>query len=240
MYYIHHLKSMNRSPTMLVLCRSFPQVRLMAYARRGRPKERPREIPVAPPKRMNEEVLALTELRLVCNDGKVLGVMPGIRALDIAKERNLHLVEVSSSSTPSVWRLIDPEGSARVHGTSSTEQSSKQTQERDGKKIEKQKKERKVKEVRLNDKCGEHDLQIKIRLVQQFLTTDKMVKIAVANSGRKAGRISRAEALIQQIVTQCSDLATSGGIQGHTDTMIEPGQSILGIVTATLTPKGSS
>ena len=55
---------------------------------------------VAP--RVGQQALALTELRLVCEAGKQLGVLPPAEALKIAAERSVELVEVSPQAKPCV------------------------------------------------------------------------------------------------------------------------------------------
>ena len=52
--------------------------------------------------RVGQQALALTELRLVCEAGKQLGVLPPAEALKIAAERAVGLVEVSPQAKPCV------------------------------------------------------------------------------------------------------------------------------------------
>jgi len=55
---------------------------------------------------VNERIRA-REVRLIDENGEMIGVMPPVRALDIARERNLDLVEVSPSAMPPVCKLMD-------------------------------------------------------------------------------------------------------------------------------------
>ncbi len=47
------------------------------------------------------------EVRLIDENGEMIGVMPTQRALDIARERNLDLVEVQPNAIPPVCKLMD-------------------------------------------------------------------------------------------------------------------------------------
>lgn len=56
--------------------------------------------------RVNERIRA-REVRLIDENGEMLGVMPPLRALEIARDRNLDLVEVSPNANPAVCKLMD-------------------------------------------------------------------------------------------------------------------------------------
>ena len=63
-------------------------------------KDRPRET------RVNEHIDA-HEVRLIDEHGEMLGVMSPARALEIARERKLDLVEVGPNFRPPVCKLMD-------------------------------------------------------------------------------------------------------------------------------------
>jgi translation initiation factor IF-3 len=56
--------------------------------------------------RVNERIEA-REVRLIDENGEMLGVMPPVRALEIARARGLDLVEVSPNFVPPVCLLMD-------------------------------------------------------------------------------------------------------------------------------------
>src|SRR5437879_12845542 len=56
--------------------------------------------------RVNERIRA-REIRLIDENGEMIGVMPPPRALDIARDRNLDLVEISPNAVPPVCKLMD-------------------------------------------------------------------------------------------------------------------------------------
>ena len=49
------------------------------------------------------------EVRLVGEKGEQLGIMPLVQAREVAKNRNLDLVEVAATAVPPVCRLLDME-----------------------------------------------------------------------------------------------------------------------------------
>lgn len=101
-----------------------------------------------------------------------MGVVPLLRALQIAQEHGFDLVAVSPTTVPPVCRLLD-------YGRYKYEQTKKER---------KQKKSLKVgllKEVRLRPKIEEHDLQAKIRTVRKLLEEGNKVRVLVRFRGRE-------------------------------------------------------
>ena len=78
----------------------------------------------------------------------MIGVMPPPRALDIARDRNLDLVEISPNAVPPVCKLMD-------YGKYKYELSKKDHQSR------RHQKSTQVKEIKLRPRTDKHDLEIK-------------------------------------------------------------------------------
>jgi len=55
---------------------------------------------------VNERIRA-REVRLIDENGEMVGVMAPTRALEIARERDLDLVEISPNAIPPVCKLMD-------------------------------------------------------------------------------------------------------------------------------------
>ena len=51
-------------------------------------------------------MMELASLRLICDQGKVLGVMPPQQARDEAAARGLLLLEVQAKAEPPIWKLV--------------------------------------------------------------------------------------------------------------------------------------
>ena len=128
-----------------------------------RGNDRPRET------RVNERIRA-REVRLIDENGEMMGVMPPQRALDIARDRNLDLVEVSPNANPPVCKLMD-------FGRFKYEQAKKENEAR------KNQKTIALKEIRLSPRTDEHDVDVKTRKIQEFLAEGDRVRVSVKFRG---------------------------------------------------------
>src|SRR2546421_11279595 len=125
--------------------------------------DRPRET------RVNER-LRTREVRLSDESGEMIGVMPTQRALDIARERNLDLVEVSPNVVPPVCKLMD-------YGRYKYEQAKKENEAR------KNQKTITLKEIRMRPRTDDHDIDVKTRKIQEFLAEGDRVRVSVQFKG---------------------------------------------------------
>jgi translation initiation factor IF-3 len=118
---------------------------------------------------VNERIRA-REVRLIDENGEMLGVMPSGRALDIARERNLDIVEVSPNAMPPVCKLMD-------YGRYKYEQAKKENEAR------KNQKTITLKEIRMRPRTDDHDIQVKTRKIQEFLAEGDKVRVSVQFRG---------------------------------------------------------
>ena len=118
---------------------------------------------------MNERIRA-REVRLIDENGEMIGVMPPSRALEIARERDLDLVEVSPNAIPPVCKLMD-------YGRFKYEQAKKENEAR------KNQKTITLKEIRLSPRTDEHDVDVKTRKIQEFLADGDRVRVSVKFRG---------------------------------------------------------
>ncbi|MBT4384505.1 translation initiation factor IF-3 [Candidatus Peregrinibacteria bacterium] len=100
------------------------------------------------------------------------GIMGLEKALSMAKERELDLVEVSPNAKPPVCRLMD-------FGKFLYRQ-----KKQDQKHKSKQKKNE-VKGIRLSLRTGQHDLDVKIKRARKFLDQGNSLKVALIFRGRE-------------------------------------------------------
>lgn len=119
--------------------------------------------------RVNERIRA-REVRLIDENGEMMGVMPLARALDIARDRNLDLVEVSPNANPPVCKLMD-------YGRYKYEQAKKENEAR------KNQKTYTLHEIRLHPRIKEHDVEVKTRKIQEFLADGDKVRVSVLFRG---------------------------------------------------------
>ena len=118
---------------------------------------------------MNERIRA-REVRLIDEDGEMVGVMTPMRALEIARERDLDLVEISPNAIPPVSKLMD-------YGRFKYEQAKKENEAR------KNQKTITLKEIRMSPRTDEHDVDVKTRKIQEFLAEGDRVRVSVKFRG---------------------------------------------------------
>ena len=143
--------------------------------------------------RVNERIMA-REIRLVGEKGEQLGILPVAEARDIARKKNLDLVEVAPSSTPPVCRLLD-------YGKYKYEQAKKEQQAKKSQKVSL------LREVRLRPKIGIHDFEAKARTARKLLTEGDKVKITLMFRGRESTHPELGWKVLQRMVESLSDIS---------------------------------
>jgi translation initiation factor IF-3 len=122
----------------------------------------------------------------VDEEGAQLGVMATRDALDLAREHDLDLVEVSPNSVPPVCRLLD-------YGKFRYIQSTKEREMR------KTSKTNTLREVRFRPRIGQHDIEAKERLVHRLLDEGSKVKVSVMFRGREIDHPELAVNLLKKV-----------------------------------------
>jgi translation initiation factor IF-3 len=117
-------------------------------------------------------MIRIPQVRVVDEEGAQLGIMPTARALEMAQERGLDLVEVAPMAQPPVARFLDF-GQYKYELT----------------KREKENKRRQrsvtFKEVRLSPKIGSGDFETKVHRAIEFLEEGDRIKVTVRFRGRE-------------------------------------------------------
>ena len=139
---------------------------------------------------MNERI-QISPIRVVDQNGTMLGEMPTKDALQMASEAGLDLVEVSPDARPPVCRIMD-------QGKLQYEKSKKQGGA----------KQQQLKQIRLRAKTGEHDIGFKIRQARSFLERNDKVKINVLFRGRENAHHDRGREMLMSIIESLSDVAS--------------------------------
>ena len=120
--------------------------------------------------------------------------MPVYQALQMARERDLDLVEVAASAVPPVCRIMD-------YGKYKFEQTKKEREAR------KTRKASLLREVRLRPRIDNHDLESKTRLIERLLGEGDKVKVTVFFRGREITRPELGKRILQQVLTNLKDKA---------------------------------
>ncbi len=121
--------------------------------------------------RINNQITA-SSVRLIDENGKQLGVVDLDKALQIAGERLLDLVEVAPDSKPIVCKLLDYGKHAFLEKKKRHESKTRQRRTL-------------VKEVKFRMSTGESDYRIKLRNIGRFLEAGDKVKVSIWFRGRE-------------------------------------------------------
>lgn len=144
--------------------------------------------------RINERVKA-PEVRLIDEEGKLIGLMSSFEALNQARNRGLDLVEVHEKSTPPVCKIMDY-GKWKFE-TKKKEKQNKRNQTRIL-----------IKEIQLRPRTDEGDIKIKLQKAREFLNQGNKVKINLRFFGREMAHKDLGFKLLKQVEDRLSDLAS--------------------------------
>ena len=141
--------------------------------------------------RVNEQIRT-PQVRVIGENGEQLGVMATDRAIQLAREQDLDLVEVAPNSDPPVVRILD-------YGKLRYLTSKKDRESRKGQK------NTELKEVRFRPNIGEHDLLAKLRKVQEFIGDGSKVKLTVRFRGREAVHQQLGLSVLKRVADELKD-----------------------------------
>ena len=121
--------------------------------------------------RANDEIDS-ARVRLVGEDGEMVGIVVLAQALQAAEEAGLDLVEISPNSDPPVCKVLD-------HGKFKYEEQKKKNLARKKQKLVD------VKEIKMRPGIDTHDYLTKMRSMKKFLDEGDKVKVTVRFRGRE-------------------------------------------------------
>jgi len=153
--------------------------------------------------RINRQIRA-KEVRLIGETGTQLGVFPVEKALQIASEQSLDLVEMAPNSVPPVCRLLD-------YGRYRYEQAKKE------RKARKSQKGIVLKEIRLRPRVKEHDLDTKIKIARKLLEEGDKVKVFIVFRGREITHPELGVKLLRKVADDLKDIAVLDGMPSSED-----------------------
>ena len=134
-------------------------------------------------------------MRVIDDEGQQLGVMPTFKALALAQEKGLDLVEVAPTAVPPVCRILD-------YGQYKYEL---QKREREAKKKQKS---QTFKEIRLRVKIDVNDLRTKLRRAGEFLDDGDRVKVTVQFRGREMSHANLGRDLLDRAAEMLTEHGT--------------------------------
>jgi translation initiation factor IF-3 len=136
-----------------------------------------------------------TEVRVISPEGQQLGILATSKAIGLALEVGLELVEVAPQAKPPVCRIMD--FGKYVYEESKKTTNSKATAS-------------KIKEIEFTPRIEEHDFMTKLRRAEEFLSHGSKVKMRLKFRGREMARTELGFTVMQRAIDELSGM-------GHAD-----------------------
>jgi translation initiation factor IF-3 len=165
--------------------------------------------------RVNESI-RVREVRLIDEAGNQKGIVPTIEALRMARDAGVDLVEVAPQAQPPVCKLLD-------FGKYKFELEKRSRESR------KHQKQVRIKEIRMQPKIDDHDLEFKTRHIREFLDEGNKVKVTIRFRGRELAHTELGKDVLDGILAKLGDdfqLERAAQMEGRTMSLL-------------LNPKGS-
>jgi translation initiation factor IF-3 len=143
--------------------------------------------------RINEQI-KVKEVRLIDQDGKVVGVVLLQDALKKAQEAELDLVEVSPNVNPPVCKIAN-------FGKMKYEMQKKASDAKKKQKVVE------VKEIKMSLNIGKSDYDVKIKHSREFVEKGNKVKISIRMRGREITHLELAKEMMENILKATEEFA---------------------------------
>jgi translation initiation factor IF-3 len=150
-------------------------------------------------------------VRLIDSEGKQVGIVPIAKAHELAREKDLDLVEISPTANPPVCKIMD-------YGKFTFQQKKKQGEAKKKQKIIV------VKEVQFRPRIDEHDFDFKKNHVVRFLQHGDKVKASVRFRGREMSHMELGRAVLDRLLAEVREYgaaeAAHPDVQGNRMTIV--------------------
>ena len=140
----------------------------------------------------NERIRAL-DVQVIGSDGGNLGAMPLNKAIELAKQEGLDLIEISPNANPPVCKIMDM-GKYKYDLQ---------------KKANLAKKKQKIvslKEIKLRPGTEAHDYNFKIKNAKKFISKGDKVKFTVKFKGREMQHVELGKNLMNRIIEDTKEI----------------------------------
>ena len=189
---IIRLLRLKLAPTKTILRQLITIQRTTTIARR--PHNAPPQRETGP--RINDRIRS-PEIRLIGADGENVGVVTPARAMQMAEEAGLDLVEISPNAEPPVCKIMD-------FGKFKYEQQKREAEARKKQHIIE------IKEIKFRPGTDTHDYDVKMRSVLKFLEEGDKVKVTLRFRGREMAHQQLGLELLNRVA---ADVGEAGKIE---------------------------
>ena len=145
--------------------------------------------------RANERIRAL-DVQVIGSDGKNLGAMPLKQAIDLAKQEDLDLIEISPNANPPVCKIMDIG-------------KYKYDLQKKANLAKKKQKTVSLKEIKLRPGTEVHDYNFKIKNAKKFISKGDKVKFTVKFKGREMQHTDLGKELMNKIIDETKNICKS-------------------------------
>ena len=156
-------------------------------------------------------IRGIPEVRLIGADGAQIGVVPLQQAQDMAREKDLDLVEISPTANPPVCKVMD-------YGKYVFQQKKKSGE------AKKKQKVIVVKEVQFRPRIDEHDFDFKKNNIVRFLQHGDKVKASIRFRGREMTHMELGRAVLDRLLNEIKEFGAPENahpdVQGNRMTMV--------------------
>ena len=142
---------------------------------------------------MNNEIKA-PQVRLIDENGDMVGVLSTREAIEMAEEASLDLIEISPNAVPPVAKISD-------YGKYKYEAQKKAHEARKHQKVIE------VKEIKMRPNIDDHDYEVKMRAMKRFIEEGDKVKLTMRFRGREMAHGQLGMAVLQRASEQVSNIA---------------------------------
>ena len=139
------------------------------------------------------------EVQVIASTGENLGVMNTSKAISMAKDEGLDLIEIAPNARPPVCKIMDMG-------------KFKYDQQKKANKAKKKQKKIELKEIKLRPVTEVHDYTFKIKNAQKFLSKGDKVKFTIRFKGRELQHKHLGNELMEKIK---ADISSLGKIELH-------------------------
>jgi len=133
-------------------------------------------------------------VRVINPEGKQLGIFTVDKALQMAEEANLDLVEIVPNVSPPVCRIMDF-GKYKYQLTKKEKLSKKKQHWIH------------IKEIRIRPTIDEHDIQIKMKQARKFIEQGDHVRIRILFRGRQLIHPELGQEILDRVQKELGDVA---------------------------------
>lgn len=142
--------------------------------------------------RVNDRIRC-PEVRLIGAEGENVGVVSPERAIELAENAGLDLVEISPNAEPPVCKIMD-------FGKYKYEQQKRESEARKKQKIIE------IKEIKFRPGTDTHDYDVKMRNVFKFLENGDKVKITLRFRGREMAHLNLGRELLERVAEDVQEM----------------------------------